>query len=437
MSLNGHVNIAEHGIIDREGTRRTSAVFEGYCYEAIEQDADNLESKGYPHSPVSGMLKDDVDYETDVSACNSISPVADFLTYAEYGDTFAYEQAADDVLENSSLPRYESFNSCVDINVDVSKSDAVDLDINSCRAIYQDDTECIEDTNNNMQDSLDTGYASVSRDSDSIEDEFGGAIDCIRGMDSSEMLDQADDKYHSSKTSNIHNDIDGLINNNIIDEYMCNNIIDQAYYTNSASGIDSVSDVDQVSDIDRTSDIDQTSDLEWDNEPITRTLILEFPLSANIATAFKTPKTTYDEYFFSMTENTQLQSCDQMYGSVKYRSNKGDILRRTNDDYHYRRRSRSLADIELSLDEKVTLLREEKTYVQRKIHEAIAEENIRNQHTKMFRLLPVDKRKQMIAKTLCDLKTRLEDQSARLQASYSTVLSLQNMFSKRRNDTVI
>ena len=97
-----------------------------------------------------------------------------------------------------------------------------------------------------------------------------------------------------------------------------------------------------------------------------------------------------------------------------------------------RQRSRSLADIEASLDEKVSLLREEKYFVQRKIREAKEEEEIRRKQVQLFRSYSVDDRKEVLLKTLNDLKMRLENQSARLQTSYDTVLSIQRTFSKRK-----
>ena len=103
-----------------------------------------------------------------------------------------------------------------------------------------------------------------------------------------------------------------------------------------------------------------------------------------------------------------------------------------NNENCTRPRSRSLADIEASLDEKVTLLREEKYFVQRKIREAKEEEEVRRKQVQLFRAYSVDDRKAVLLKTLNDLKARLENQSARLQTSYNTVLSIQRTFSKRR-----
>ena len=97
-----------------------------------------------------------------------------------------------------------------------------------------------------------------------------------------------------------------------------------------------------------------------------------------------------------------------------------------------RPRSRSLADIEASLDEKVSLLREEKYFVQRKIKEAREEEEIRRGQVQLFRSYSVDNRKKVLLQTLNDLKTRLENQSTRLQSSYDTVLSIQRTFSQRK-----
>ena len=98
-----------------------------------------------------------------------------------------------------------------------------------------------------------------------------------------------------------------------------------------------------------------------------------------------------------------------------------------------RPRSRSLADIEASLDEKVSLLREEKYFVQRKIKEAKEEEEVMRQQVRVFRSYSADNRKEVMLRTLNDLKARLENQSTRLQSSYDTVLSLQRTFSKKEH----
>ena len=98
-----------------------------------------------------------------------------------------------------------------------------------------------------------------------------------------------------------------------------------------------------------------------------------------------------------------------------------------------RPRSRSLADIEASLDEKVSLLREEKYFVQRKIREAKEEEEIQRKQVQLFRSYSADNRKEVLLQTLNDLKARLENQSARLQSSYDTVLSIQRTFSQRKS----
>ena len=138
------------------------------------------------------------------------------------------------------------------------------------------------------------------------------------------------------------------------------------------------------------------AELEWDNDPSAEAL--------------------------QGIDNNQYQS----YGTDDI----SDIIE--NNENCTRPRSRSLADIEASLDEKVTLLREEKYFVQRKIREAKEEEEVRRKQVQLFRAYSVDDRKAVLLKTLNDLKARLENQSARLQTSYNTVLSIQRTFSKRR-----
>lgn len=95
--------------------------------------------------------------------------------------------------------------------------------------------------------------------------------------------------------------------------------------------------------------------------------------------------------------------------------------------------ARTLPDITTSLQEKVNQLRAEKLIVEEKIREAQEDDVIRMKETQRFRrYLPVYK-KQVLLKTLNNLKERLENQSQRLQKSYTTVLSMQRKFSQRHN----
>lgn len=178
-----------------------------------------------------------------------------------------------------------------------------------------------------------------------------------------------------------------------------------------------------------TSDIE----LEWDNEP-----------SAELLTIHNQ---TQSLYFFETASNNSsiMETNDRMAMSLctesiprlsdeKTAYERKEIRpRRYFISSAYKRRSRSLADIELSLDEKVNMLREEKTYVQRKIQESINEDKIRQTQGDILKGHTQPEKRDILLKTLYDLKSRLEDQSARLQSSYSTVLTLRKRFSQRRN----
>lgn len=94
--------------------------------------------------------------------------------------------------------------------------------------------------------------------------------------------------------------------------------------------------------------------------------------------------------------------------------------------------ARTLPEIRSSLEEKVNILRLEKVIVQQKIREAQEEEQIRlEQRQKFSKQLSVHK-KQVLLDTLNDLKDKLENQSRRLQKSYSAVLTMQKQFTARR-----
>lgn len=91
---------------------------------------------------------------------------------------------------------------------------------------------------------------------------------------------------------------------------------------------------------------------------------------------------------------------------------------------------RSIREISNSIENNVLLLRQEKHLVNRKIREAREEELLRQQQKLRFQQLLDIHRKQILLETLQDLRSRLELQSSRLQASYSAVLDMQKEHSK-------
>ncbi|VDI07789.1 Hypothetical predicted protein [Mytilus galloprovincialis] len=95
--------------------------------------------------------------------------------------------------------------------------------------------------------------------------------------------------------------------------------------------------------------------------------------------------------------------------------------------------ARTIPDIRNSLQDKVSQLRAEKMIVEEKIREAQEDDIIRFKETQRLRRHLPGYKKQMLLKTLTSLKERLENQSQRLQKSYSTVLSMQRRFAQRHN----
>lgn len=98
---------------------------------------------------------------------------------------------------------------------------------------------------------------------------------------------------------------------------------------------------------------------------------------------------------------------------------------------------RTLQEIKTSLEEKVFLLRQEKRIVEQKIKEAQEEEKIRQQEKMRFHRQLNIHRKQILLKTLHDLKAKLECQSERLQDSYSAVLTMQKRFAQRNSPLLL
>ncbi|ESP03379.1 hypothetical protein LOTGIDRAFT_171465 [Lottia gigantea] len=94
---------------------------------------------------------------------------------------------------------------------------------------------------------------------------------------------------------------------------------------------------------------------------------------------------------------------------------------------------RTLNQIKSSLEEKVDQLRQEKLIVEQKIQEAQEEERIKKHEKLKFQKQLHYHRKQLLIQTLHDLKEKLENQSDRLQKSYSTILNLQSKFSHRQS----
>jgi hypothetical protein len=86
---------------------------------------------------------------------------------------------------------------------------------------------------------------------------------------------------------------------------------------------------------------------------------------------------------------------------------------------------RSIGEIRESLEEKVMKLRKDKYIVEEKIRQSQEEERIRMQEKLRFQQQVTLHRKQMLLRTLSDLRRRLEGQCQRLQVSYNGVLYMQ------------
>ncbi|XP_064652812.1 inactive protein tyrosine kinase pTKL-like isoform X2 [Lineus longissimus] len=86
---------------------------------------------------------------------------------------------------------------------------------------------------------------------------------------------------------------------------------------------------------------------------------------------------------------------------------------------------RSIGEIQESIGEKVMQLRKDKNLVEEKIRQAREEERIRMQEKLRFQQQVTLHRKQMLLRTLSDLRRRLEGQCQRLQDTYSGVLYMQ------------
>lgn len=94
---------------------------------------------------------------------------------------------------------------------------------------------------------------------------------------------------------------------------------------------------------------------------------------------------------------------------------------------------RTLPEVKQSLQEKINQLRLEKLIVQNKIKEAQEEEKARIEQRRLLHGKFPAERKLSLFKTLIDLKERLENQTMRIQRSYSAVLTMRRNFSRQKN----
>ena len=294
----------------------------------------------------------------------------------------------------------------------------------------------------NTHDSIDTGYGSGSReiDSDSLSSE--GILDDTNDHTSDIELEWDNDPSTEMLTVDNQKGFDDIVTegkpNNLINEMLTTEnlkkpdnvgdqrkreLLDEVRKINSVNNRMEFYNVDRFEKMDRRRRVSEMCDME--NQA-------EIEELEDFASRLDNGDGERDWMSMSLcVDNDRAESNGttdlRRSGSSRVGLNKG-----LNSHKAFKRRSRSLADIEISLDEKVTLLREEKTYVQRKIQESIYEERIRVQQGKVLKGLSQPERKEVMLKTLYDLKTRLEDQSERLQSSYSTILTLRKRFSQRK-----
>ncbi len=93
---------------------------------------------------------------------------------------------------------------------------------------------------------------------------------------------------------------------------------------------------------------------------------------------------------------------------------------------------RRVGAMQSSLHDKVNRLRQEKLIVDEKIRQAQEEERLRVQEKMRFQKQLTLHRKQILLRTLQDLKQKLENQSHRLQSTYSSVIGMQKNFIRNK-----
>ena len=219
-------------------------------------------------------------------------------------------------------------------------------------------------------------------------------------------------------------------------------------YASATKEFDSDS-ISSCEDYNKTEDRSSELELEWDNEPSTQILILDSPdrcmdMSFTDSGLRSLPIAKDSEQScLSMSLYTSLEN----ENSIRYRLplKKDKVLVKSDN---MRRRSKSLADIDLSLEEKVTLLKEGKKLVQKKIHDSIVEQE-NSETDERSADISVDQNafhlrqegmktlgSSRVMETLRDLKRRLERQSVRLENSYTATMSLRSQYRRKEGDTV-
>ncbi|CAH1775966.1 unnamed protein product [Owenia fusiformis] len=108
------------------------------------------------------------------------------------------------------------------------------------------------------------------------------------------------------------------------------------------------------------------------------------------------------------------------------------MIKSRKDDRAGKASGRSIEQIRESLEEKVTRLRKEKWVVSEKIRQAKEEERVRIQEKLRFQRQVTLQRKEMLLKTLQELREKLDSQSYRLQASYNHMLFMHRNESRQR-----
>ncbi|XP_052250347.1 uncharacterized protein LOC127857732 [Dreissena polymorpha] len=351
-------------------------------------------------------------YDTDIS--RSPSPVIDNSINESFHLGFIYEDTIDDLLETSTIVRDDTFES------------------------LKDQTKPKEDPNQDRNSPLLESkyhrlYYPVEKD-----------LSPSPSAPSCSISEKLETTFDESVTQNMQASID------------------TGYASGTPHDIDSDS-MSSSGDLDTIPDHVSEVELEWDNDPSTHTLLADSPIANNLTSQVKPPylmshkNITEIDIACVKNEGTHNAMVDLYCVTHKFEDKNNEnyvqctftIPRKHQNPQvsvgskKYRRRSRSLADLDLTLEEKVIMLREEKAMVQRKIQDSILEDRKRryeidkNKSEKAEYKSEKAESKTLLWKTLQDLKTRLEGQSERLQSSYQAIQTLRARFTPRRQTLTV
>lgn len=340
--------------------------------------------------------------------------------YFDHRISFEYEETLENLLEGDLQQlRNESYLSIQDLLTDDSRRDK--------RRSTCSEFSCCHD------DSCDESIAA-----DAISNDLEGSL--VSSTLSSELTDirETDTGYSSLAFDSPSSDLDKVFEN--ISEQGDINTTVQTGRRNRDLSDDNNKTEDEESEI-RSELAEESELMDLFRDDLTDDEVVATLDESTIKVLQSTDCCSDDDELLALEESEKVSSLVGKNQYVKPTGNEKDSIAKVvvDDDGCVTGAvpRRSLNEIRCSLEEKVNKLRQEKQLVEQKIREAKEAEKIRVQEKRKLQKHVIMHRKQMLLQTLTNLKERLENQSTRLQTSYSAVLSMQQRFAQRQSPLLL